>query len=161
VVPRVVVGVQVEPAADGRELHLVQPQVSEDRQVPGREDLVDVLLVGDGDLQVVEYLLRQRVIKRRGNVGQQKRHLAAEHPDCHEEVVIYPGEPDSPGNAGLLPQHPDESGEVGRHRHRQYIGLPLIVLAEDDDCKVRLAHLGHRHAPSMPRTGGCCQIDER
>ena len=70
-----------------------------------------------------------------------------------------PGEPYRARDARLLPQHADEPLQVIGHRHRQDVGIPPVVLAEDDDRKIGLAHLRHRHGPSMPCREEGCQID--
>src|ERR1700677_3710292 len=93
-VPGVVLGVEVQPAADRGEVHLVQAKVGEDGQVAHREHLVQVLLVGNGDVKVVEHLLGQWVVQCRADVGQQHGDLVADHPYGYEEVVVDPGEPD-------------------------------------------------------------------
>ena len=152
-IPGVVVRVEVKAAADGREVHLVEAKVGEDRQVSHRQYLVQVLLVRYRELEVVEYLLRQGIVERRADIGQKYRNLVANHPDRYEEVVVDPGEAYRASEAGLLPQHPDEPLQVIGHGHRQDVSVPPVVFTEDYDRKICLAYLRHRHGTKIPPPG--------
>jgi hypothetical protein len=106
-------------------------------------------------------LTSQRVVRRRGEVGEEHRHVIADHADRHEEEVVDAGEPDGAAHARLPAQGLDEVVQVSGNRRRQDVGLPLVLFPVDDDREVRLTHVCHRHLTSMLRTEECCQMAGR
>jgi hypothetical protein len=60
---------------------------SEDGQVARGQHLIEVLVFGQLDLQVLEHLAGERPVHRRGEVGQEHRDLPADGPQRHEEIV--------------------------------------------------------------------------
>jgi hypothetical protein len=150
-----VLRVEVEVGRDRAEFHLVQAEVREDRHVPGREHLVEFLAVcGHRNVQGLEYLTGQRIVHRRGEVGEEHRHVIAEDPNRHEKEVVDAGEADGAAHTRLPAQGLDEVVQVGGNRRRQDVGLPLVLFPVDDDREVRLTHVCHRHLTSMLRTEG-------
>ena len=103
-----VLRVEVEVGRDRAEFHLVEAEVREDGQVARREHLVELVVGGHRDVQGLEHLAGQRIVRRRGEVGQEQRHVLAEDPDRHEEVVAHAGEADGAAHARLPAQRLDE-----------------------------------------------------
>src|SRR5215471_11663539 len=74
------VGKQVQVAREHPQIHLVDAEVGEDGQVAGGQHLIEVLVFRQLDLEVAEYLVGERPVQRRGEIGEKHRHLAADHP---------------------------------------------------------------------------------
>ncbi len=127
------VGEQVQVPGDHAQIHLVQAEVGEDRQVPGGQHLVEVLVFGDGQVQVGHHLAGQGPVQGRGEVGQEHRGLPADHPDGDEEVILHRGQPDRAADAGLLVEHMDQPGQVLGERGGQQVHVPGVIFAVHDD----------------------------
>ena len=116
-----VLGVQVEVGRDRAEFHLLQAEIGEDGQVARREHLDEFVVGGHRDVQGLEYLAGQRVVHRRGEVGEEQRHLLADDPDRHPEVVAHAREADGAADAGLPAERAQEPVKISSDRGRQRV----------------------------------------
>jgi len=106
-------GTTIEIGRDGAEFHLLQPEVGEDGQITRREHLIELVVRRHRDVQGLEHLAGQRIVRRRGEVGQEQRHVLADDPDRQPEVIADAGEADGAPDAGLLAQRVYEAVQIG------------------------------------------------
>jgi hypothetical protein len=141
------VGEEVEVAREHPQVHLIDAEIGEDGQVPDGQHLIEVLVFGQLDPEMVEHLPGKRPVHRRGEVGEEHRHLPADGPQHHEEIVADRRQPERPADAGLLAQRLDQPGEILGERRRQDVRLPgVVLLAVDDDGDVIAAGVRHRRS---------------
>src|SRR5258708_2484781 len=152
------VRVHVQVAGQRAKFHLVDAQVGEYGEVSGREDLVEVVVLGNGYVQVVEDLAGEGPVHRRGEIRKEHRNLATDNAQGDEEIISHGGQADGAGNTGLLAQGMDEAVQALREGSGQELGLPGIVFPEDDDGEIGAGYIGHRHPNGAASRTEWCQI---